>query len=118
MSAAFAAALVMLAGCTPPLFPRPAAPVYEHVKRDARDAHAHALEDWVRDLEHRVSELERGEVEIRRQLLGYIAAETEPRVEHKGEAAADARRMYDELVGHGLSPKAAAVQVLSTPPPR
>lgn len=113
------AALALLAACDPPLLPRPvvAAP-YEHVKRSARDARAHALEDWARDLESRVAELERAELEMRRQLLGYIAAEIEPRADYKGRAAADARRLYDELVGHGMTPKAAAVQVLSTPPPR
>lgn len=68
--------------------------------------------------EQRVRELERAEREIRRQLVGYLATDAEPKRERKAGAADAARKMYDEFVASGMQPRAAALQVLQSPVPR
>lgn len=101
------------------------ATVAEHVKRAtvAPDKppvleRVRALEERGFALEQRVRELEAAEREVRRQLVGYLAADSESRRERKAAAADAARRLYDELVRGGLPPRAAALQVLNSPVPR
>lgn len=68
--------------------------------------------------EQRVRALETAEREMRRQLVGYLAADAEQRKERKAGAADAARKMYDELVASGMQPRAAALHVLQSPVPR
>lgn len=77
-----------------------------------------ALEERTFAQEQRLRALELAEKEIRRQLVGYLAADAEPRRERKAGAAEAVRKMYDDLVRDGLTPKAAALQVLNSPVPR
>lgn len=77
-----------------------------------------ALEERGFAQEQRLRELQGAEREIRRQLVGYLAADAETRKERKAGAAAAARSMYDELVRDGMTPRTAALQVLNTAPPR
>lgn len=76
------------------------------------------LEERTFAQEQRIRELELAEREIRRQLVGYLAADAEQNPKRKAGAADAARRIYDDLVRNGLTAKAAALQVLGTAPPR
>lgn len=120
-------ALAVLTGCVVPWIRSRVGDesVLEYVRRATESPglppileRVRALEERLFHLEQRVRELEGAERDVRRQLCGFLAADAEPRRERKAEAAANARRVYDDLVGSGLTPKAAALQVLSTPPPR